>query len=74
MTTIAQIKCDICGDVLKDNEIDRSQPIMGFGGKPKSKCRLIHIHDGQKAEGDLCYSCSLKIKRYREDIKAGKKK
>lgn len=69
MTMVQQVRCDICGNILDENEFQQKQPVMGFGGKPKSKSSLIHIHDGQKASGDLCYACSKEIKDFREKLK-----
>lgn len=73
MTQEIKIRCDVCGTTLKENEFKQNAPVMGFGGKPNSKCSMVLTHEGLKGSGDLCYSCSLKIKRFIEDMKASKK-
>jgi hypothetical protein len=74
MSSTINIKCDLCNHDLKDNEMQTKASLINIGQpKPKSKYNLSYTFDSVKKSGDLCLSCSRKIRDYIEDLKEGKK-
>lgn len=73
MTSQIKINCDLCNKELKENEIKKSDGVLGFGSKPQSKYNLQFTDDGTVKKGDLCFSCGIKFRDYIDNMKQRKK-
>ena len=74
-TKEVQLKCDFCGNILKDTEKMLNEGIIfGVNKKIVSKNRLQHKFEGLGLPTDLCYVCSLDIRNLLEAYKNQKRK
>lgn len=71
MAEIKQISCDLCGEILKDNE-KHQEGIIGMK-KIISKYSFKFKYEGSVKQGDLCFICAKKIRDYIDNIKESKR-
>lgn len=72
MSSIIQIRCDICGKILEPQDIETNKSLLNFSGKPISKYNFSYKLDVQR-KGDLCFGCVRAIREFIENRKEGKK-